>query len=121
LTVAAVAAFVAGVGFLVVPDLTLAPFGAVVDPTGVLMTLYGAMHLGLGTIDWLARDVDGEQTRRALAAGNLLYFTLAAVLTASGLVAGLASLPILALTALFAGLAIAFLRSAVVPEASLGR
>ena len=117
LTIAAVGALVFGLGFLLVPDLVLAPFGVVLDPVGGLMTrMYGAMHLGFGLIAWLSRDLDHARSRRALAVGNLVYFALAAVMSAGGLVAGVANSLILVNAVAFAALAVAFLPHAVRAE-----
>jgi hypothetical protein len=111
LTITGGLGFVFGLGFLALPELTVAPFGAVLDPAGALMArLYGAMHLGLGLINWLARDLGDARGRRAIAAGNAVYFGLAAVVTAGGTVLGTVNALILINAAVFGLLALAFAR-----------
>lgn len=114
LTITAALALAFGLSFLALPELTVAPFGVVLDPAGALMArLYGAMHLGLGLINWLARDLVEDPGRRAVAAGNLLYFALAAVVAAGAAVLGTANALILVNSAVFGLLALAFARHAV--------
>lgn len=114
LTITAALAFVFGLGFLVLPELTVAPFGAVLDPAGALVArLYGAMHIGLGLINWLARDLVEAAGRRAVAAGDLVYFALAAVVAATGVLLGAANALILINTAVFGLLALAFARHVI--------
>ncbi|MGH2451623.1 MAG: hypothetical protein ACRDGE_10220 [Candidatus Limnocylindria bacterium] len=114
LTIAAALLFAFGAGFLLLPDLTVAPFGAALDPAGGLIArLYGAMHLGLGAIDWLARDVADVRVRRTIATGHLVYFAIGAAVATGGFVAGLANALILANAAAFLVLALAFGRYVV--------
>jgi hypothetical protein len=118
LAISAVLGAVFGLGFLVLPDLTVAPFGAALDPVGVLMTrLYGAMHLGLASINWLGRDLVDATARRAIATGNLVYFALAATLAAGAFFVGLTNAVILGNAAVFALLALAFARYASTADA----
>ena len=118
LTITAPLAFVFGPGFLVLPELTVAPFGAVLDPAGALVArLYGAMHMGLALINWLARDLVEAAGRRAVAAGNLVYFALAAVVAATGVLLGAANALILINTAVFGLLALAFARHVIRSDA----
>jgi hypothetical protein len=114
LTITAALAFVFGLGFVALPRLTVAPFGVVLDPAGDLMArFYGAMHLGLGLINWLARDLVEPRGRRAIATGNLVYFALAALVAAGAAMLGTANALILVNAAVFGLLAIAFAPHAV--------
>jgi hypothetical protein len=118
LTISAALAFIFGLGFLLLPALTVGLFAVSLDPVGALMTrLYGAMHLALGAIDWLGRDLVEAPARRAIATGNLVYFALAAILAAGAFFVGLASALILGNAAVFALLALAFARSSATADA----
>lgn len=111
LTISAALGFIFGVGFLLLPDLIVAPFGASLDGVGALMTrLYGAMHLALGAIDWLGRDLTDVRARRAIAIGNLVYFVPAAILAAGAAFVGVANAVILGNAVVFTLLALAFAR-----------
>lgn len=119
LTITGALGFVFGLGFLALPELTVAPFGAVLDPAGALMArLYGAMHLGLGLINWLARDLIEPGGRRAVAAGNVVYFALATIVAAGAAMLGTANALILVNAAVFGLLALGFARHVVRSEAS---
>jgi hypothetical protein len=114
LTITAAIAIAFGLAFLALPDVTVAPFGAALDPAGTLMArLYGAMHLGLGLIDWLARDLVEPAGRRAVAAGNVVYFALAAVVSAAAVVLGTTNALMLVNAAGFGLLALAFSRHVI--------
>jgi hypothetical protein len=118
LTIAAAGAVIFGLGFLLLPEFTVAPFGAALDPVGALMTrFYGAMHLALGAIDWLGRDLVDVRARRAIAVGNLVYFALVAILATGAFFVGLTNALILGNAAFFAVLALAFARYVLMAEA----
>jgi hypothetical protein len=118
LTITAALALAFGLGFLALPELTVAPFGVALDPAGALMArLYGAMHLGLGLINWLARDLVEAPGRRAVAAGNLVYFALAALVAAGAAMLGTTNALILGNAVVFGLLALAFAPHAVRSDA----
>lgn len=119
LTITGALGFVFGLGFLALPELTVAPFGAALDPAGALMArLYGAMHLGFGLIDWLARDLVEPEGRRAVAAGNVAYFALAAVVAVGAAMLGTANALILVNAVAFGLLALGFARHVIRSETS---
>ena len=71
-----VAAMVFGLGLLVFPDSMLAGFGLGVPVQAkVLSRDVGATLIGLGVINWMARNASGE-TLRALLVGNVVVQAL---------------------------------------------
>ena len=114
LTITAAIAIVFGLWFLTLPEVTVAPFGTALDPAGALIArLYGAMHVGLGLIDWLGRDLREAAARRAVAAGNAAYFALAAVVSVAAVALGTTNALMLLNAAAFALLGLAFARHVV--------
>ena len=88
LIVGGVAAFVFGLGLLVFPTTTLAGFGvAVSDDTKVLSRDVGATLIGLGVINWMARNATGE-VLRALLVGNVVVQALELLINAYEIVVG---------------------------------
>ncbi len=57
LTIAAVIAFLFGLGFVIIPGGVAALYGVMLDPIGTYIAqLFGAALLALGVINWSARD-----------------------------------------------------------------
>jgi len=111
LTIAAVLGFVFGLGFLLAPSIVLAPFGIDLDPAGAAMTrFFGNALIALGVIDWFSRGVTERRARRALAAGNLSNFAVAAALAAGTYFAGIGNALGLANAAVHAVIALGFAR-----------
>lgn len=76
LIIGGLAGFVFGLALLVFPTTTLAGFGlAVSDDTKVLSRDVGATLIGLGVINWMARNATGD-ILRALLVGNLVVQAL---------------------------------------------
>jgi hypothetical protein len=76
LMIGGVAAFVFGLALLVFPTSMLAGFGlAVPTEAKVLSRDVGATLIGLGVINWMARNATGE-TLRALLVGNVVVQAL---------------------------------------------
>jgi hypothetical protein len=74
LAVAAVVAFVFGVGFVLIPVPLIALYGATLDPVGsVIGQLFGAALIGFGALNWFARRIHEheEQAMRAILLANL--------------------------------------------------
>jgi hypothetical protein len=83
-----VAALVFGLALLVFPTSTLAGFGlAVPNEAKVLSRDLGATLIGLGVINWMARNATG-QVLRALLVGNLVVQALELLVNGYGIAAG---------------------------------
>ena len=82
LTIGAVVAIVAGLGFALAPAQMLSGFGFAAPPEAlVVMRDIGVTLIGLGIVNWLARDATGPAVR-AILIGNL--FIQAAELLVNG-------------------------------------
>jgi hypothetical protein len=83
-----IAAFVFGLALLVFPTSTLAGFGLAVSPEArVLSRDVGATLIGLGVINWMARDATGSALR-ALLVGNVVVQALEFLINAYEIVVG---------------------------------
>lgn len=83
-----VAAIVFGLALLVFPTTMLANFGlAVSDGAKVLSRDVGATLIGLGVINWMARNATGEALR-ALLVGNVVIQALEFVINAYEIAVG---------------------------------
>ncbi len=72
LTIGAVVALLAGLGFTLAPAQLLLRFGGATPTEAILVTRdLGVTLVGLGVLNWLARDVTGPAVR-AILVGNLL-------------------------------------------------
>src|SRR5438046_7332564 len=82
LMIGAVAAFIFGLALTVVPATMLAGFGlAVPDAAVVLSRDVGVTLIGLGVINWMARNATG-QALRAILVGNVVVPALELVVNA---------------------------------------
>ncbi len=80
LTIAAVDGIVFGVGFLLVPDLIVGILGPRPDTLAQLaFRQVGAAVLGMAVVDWLGRNAEDVEARRAIVAGNLVSFVPIAI------------------------------------------
>jgi hypothetical protein len=76
LMIGGVAAIIFGLGLLVFPDSMLAGFGLGVPVEAKILSRdVGATLIGLGVINWMARNAIGE-TLRALLVGNVVVQAL---------------------------------------------
>jgi hypothetical protein len=104
LTIGAIAAFGFGIALTVFPAAMLASGGLAVSSEAIALSReIGVTLIGLGVIDWLARDATG-QPLRALLVGNLVVQALAIFVNLYGIAAG--QLPIQAASALLIHLAL---------------
>jgi hypothetical protein len=91
LAVAAVVAFVFGLGFVVVPGPLMGLYGVSLDAVGtVIGQLFGAALIGFGALNWLARGLhnhDAEALRPILMA-NLVSDALGFVLALFAQISG---------------------------------
>ena len=88
LMIGAVAAFIFGLALTVFPTTILAGFGlAVPDAAVVLSRDVGVTLIGLGVINWMARNVTGEALR-AILVGNVVVQALELVVNAGEIAVG---------------------------------
>ena len=86
--IGAVAAFVFGLALTVFPTTMLAGFGlAVPDAAVVLSRDVGVTLIGLGVINWMARNATGEALR-AILVGNVVVQALEIVVNTWEIIAG---------------------------------
>jgi len=86
--IGAVAAFIFGLALTVFPTTMLAGFGlAVPDAAVVLSRDVGVTLIGLGVINWMARNATGE-VLRAILVGNVVVQALELVVNAGEIAVG---------------------------------
>lgn len=70
LTFHAVAALLVGVGFVLAPAALLSLYVVTISPGGIAIArLFGASHIGIGLLAWLARNAAPSQAMRAIVVG----------------------------------------------------
>jgi hypothetical protein len=70
LAIAAAIAIIYGVAFVLIPDLVLASYGMMTDPSTVLSArFFGLTLLGLGLVGWLVRETSDGKALRGLLSG----------------------------------------------------
>jgi len=73
MTLAAVAAFLFGLAFLLVPGSTLSLYGITLDPSGEWVARYlGSAFLGIAAITWLGRSATSGSGLRAILEGGFV-------------------------------------------------
>ena len=88
LTIGGVAAVIFGLALFVSPESMLAGFGVATPPAAkVLARDVGATLIGLGVINWMARDATGR-TLRALLVGNVVVQALELLINGYEIVIG---------------------------------
>ncbi len=86
MAIAAVLAFLFGLGFLLLPEQVLASYGITLEAAGQWVGRYlGSAFLGISVVTWLARNAEKGATLRAIVLG---FF----VLGATGLVVAILDL-----------------------------
>ena len=89
-TVNAVVALLFGLGFVIAPAATLAPYGVTIDEAGVQVArFFGAALLGYAAITWFARNTEKSSARRALVLGLFLGFGIGFVVSLVNQLSGL--------------------------------
>jgi hypothetical protein len=92
LIIVAAAALVFGLGFLLLPEQSLALFGITLDASGTLFArLVGAALIGYAAVYWLARNAGDSEARRAIVVGGFVWHTLGFVVFLLAQLAGLAN------------------------------
>ena len=94
LVVAAADGIAFGLGALLLPDMLAGIFGvALLEPFGrVAFQQLGALTIGLGVLDALARNLREAAGRRAVVVGNIVAFALIAVTAGSAAASGTANI-----------------------------
>jgi hypothetical protein len=88
-TITAALSFVNGFFYLLAPELSLSLFGQSTNAVGILNTrFFGAAALGIGTITWLARNIQDVQFQRTIAVGVLITLSATAVAGLMGTLSG---------------------------------
>src|SRR2546426_11065797 len=86
--IGAVAAFVFGLALTVFPSTMLTGFGLAVPNEGVVLSRdVGVTLIGLGVINWMARNATGEPLR-AILVGNVVVQALELVVNAGEIAVG---------------------------------
>ena len=89
-TANAVVALLFGLGFVIAPAATLAPYGVTIDEAGVQVArFFGAALLGYAAITWFARNTEKSSARRALVLGLFLGFGIGFVVSLVNQLSGL--------------------------------
>ena len=89
LAIAAIIAFIFGLGFVFMPTQLLAFYDVEVNAAGALIgQLFGAALLGFGVLNWLGRGVSDAQGRQALVTANLVSDGVGFVIALIGQISG---------------------------------
>jgi uncharacterized membrane protein YfcA len=92
LVVAAVIGAVFGVGFVVASGPLLGIYGITLDKAGTLVAqLFGALLIGIATLNWFARNVTDPEARQAVVLGNLVGDVVGFVVILIGQLSGIAN------------------------------
>ena len=92
LMVAAVIGVAFGVAFVVASGPLLAVYGITLDKAGTLVAqLFGALLIGVATLNWFARNVTDPEARQAVVVGNLTGDVVGFVVILIGQLAGIAN------------------------------
>jgi hypothetical protein len=90
LSIVSVAAFVFGLGFLLLPEQVLGLFGVTLDASGILFArLLWAAITGYGVLDWFARNAQESEARRAIVLAGFTWHALGFVVFLLAQLAGI--------------------------------
>ena len=90
LTLAAIVAIIYGLGFLLIPATVVALYGGLVEPHVLLNArFFGAALLGLGVVEWLAKDFRDRDAVRGVLIGAAIGDALVGLVNVSGSIQGL--------------------------------
>jgi hypothetical protein len=85
LAIAAAIAIIYGVAFVLIPDLVLASYGMMTDPSTVLSARYfGLTLLGLGLVAWFVRETSDGKALRGLLSGLAIQSVIGIVVSIWG-------------------------------------
>ncbi|MBN8981661.1 MAG: hypothetical protein J0I29_10380 [Rhizobiales bacterium] len=81
-----------GVGFLLVPDMTVAPMGVVLNPAGTMLArILGAALIFMALIFFWIRSVPSSEAKTAVLRAAFIYYVVSAVPIILGITSGLAN------------------------------
>ena len=81
-----------GVGFLLAPDFTLAPMGAVLNPAGAMVArILGAALTFMALIFFWVRSAPSSDAKTAVLRAAFIYYVVSAVPIIYGITSGLAN------------------------------
>lgn len=81
-----------GVGFLLAPDFTLAPMGAVLNPAGAMVArILGAALAFMALIFFWVRSAPSSDAKTAVLRAAFIYYVVSAVPIIYGITSGLAN------------------------------
>jgi hypothetical protein len=91
-TVTAIVSLLFGLGFVLVPEATLAPYGVTTDQEGInIARLFGAALLGYAVLAWSARKTEESAARRSIVLALFLGFSIGFVVTVVNQLTGVAN------------------------------
>ncbi|MBI3700384.1 MAG: hypothetical protein HY242_08060 [Afipia sp.] len=92
LLLAALNEAVFGVGFLLVPDMTVAPMGVVLNPAGTMLArILGAALIFMALIFFWVRSLPASDAKTAVLRAGCIYYVISAVPIIMGITSGLAN------------------------------
>lgn len=81
-----------GIGFLFLPDMTVAPMGVTLNPAGSMIArILGAALIFLALIFWWVRSAPSSEAKTAVLRAALIYYVISAVPIIMGITSGLAN------------------------------
>lgn len=107
--VAAASSIFFGLAGIAVPEAFATAFGVSLDATGLAVArLACASYVGLGILDWMARDLTDAAAWRAIASGNLAGWAISGVVVVASILGGLGDARAWIIVALQAAFALAW-------------
>lgn len=98
-----------GLAGIAVPEAFATAFGVSLDATGLAVArLACASYVGLGILDWMARDLTDAAAWRAIAIGNLAGWAISAAVVVASILGGLGDARAWVIVALQASFAVAW-------------
>jgi len=98
-----------GIGFLLVPDMTVAPMGVAFNPAGAMIArILGAALIFMALIFWWLRSAPASDAKTAVLRAAFIYYVVSAVPIIVGITSGLANASAWGTVAIHALLAFGF-------------
>ncbi len=89
LVINAVIALVYGISYQLMPTTVLSLYGVTTGPGEIFMSrLFGAALIGIGLLTWFVRDIQNNETQRAIIHSLLVYCFIALIVTMHATVTG---------------------------------
>lgn len=89
LSIAAIIAFIFGLGFILMPRQLVSFYGVELNAAGLLIAqLYGAALLGYGLLNWLGRSLKDASAQQTILTSNLAADALGLVFSLIGQLGG---------------------------------